>query len=136
MPRYERITYKIPTIHFPDEKLTEQCESLWSNKGTKTIKRSSFDQMTKKSSVVRRMSEVQFERKSRQRESLQETVEYLNDFFRKRANSAIELNLDKAALITSHNNFKKSYFQKENGENLRSSQHSVGSSKPNQRILK
>lgn len=82
------------------------------------------------------MSEVQFERKSRQRESLQETVEYLNDFFRKRANSAIELNLDKAALITSHNNFKKSYFQKENGENLRSSQHSVGSSKPNQRILK
>lgn len=78
-----------------------------------------------------RMSEVQLERKSRHRESLQETVEYLNDFFRKRTTSAIELNFNKAALITSHNNFKKSYFQKENVENLRSSHHSVCSNKPN-----
>ena len=129
MPRYERITFKVPTIHFPDERLAEQCESLWSSKGTKTIKRSSFDRMTKKSSVAMRMSEVQLERKSRHRESLQETVEYLNDFFRKRANSAIELSIDKAALLSAHSNFKKSYFQKENIESLRSSHHSVDSSK-------
>lgn len=108
---------------------------MWCNKGTKTIKRSSFDRMTKKSSVAMRMSEVQQERKSRHRESLQETVEYLNDFFRKRTNSAIELNVDRAALISSHNNFKKSYFQKENIENLRSSHHSLDSSKQDPRIL-
>lgn len=108
---------------------------MWNNRGTKTIKRSSFDRMTKKSSVVMRMSELQPERKSRHRESLQETVEYLNDFFRKRTNSAIELSVDRAALISSHKNFKKSYFQKENIENLRSSLHSVDSSKQDPRIL-
>lgn len=123
LPRYERITSKIPTIHFPTQSLLAECEAAWvTNTMSKSIKQSSLSRRGHSLSESATNCRYGSGTKERHHESFKETVEYLNDFFRKRSMSAAEPALDLSPLKLPASNAspgnKKSYFQREKLEHL------------------
>jgi hypothetical protein len=60
LPKYERITLKVPTAHFPPDTLVSECETAWTSVA-KSIKHNSLSKRGHSISLEERNSSCPFE---------------------------------------------------------------------------
>ena len=123
LPKYERIAQKAHSVHFPTDMLLIDCDTLWMPSPT-SLKHPSLRQ----SQAEERSTSLPFQFSTdtqKHRQSLQDTAQYLDEFFRNRSSSVGQRTLDRNPMAIPSNirphpssTRKPSYFSREKLEHL------------------